>query len=88
MIKWSSRLMLVVIAFQPLLATAILMLMHEAVTQGTVLASMACSFIQLILLLLIQRGAEKTDDIARATHKELKDASEIDYVAIFNEARK
>jgi hypothetical protein len=82
--KWPSRWALIVIACQPLMTAAILELVDEAVSRGTIIASVACSVIQAVLLLWIQSGAEKTDDIARAAHIELRDASEIDYAAIID----
>lgn len=84
--KWGIRAGLLVIAVQPLVTTTLLWLVDGGASPGTVVGAFACSIVQAVLLLWIQRAAEKTDDMARATHKEVRDAAEHDYVADFEKS--
>lgn len=83
MVTWGVRAGLVVIAVQPLVTTLLLWLVDGTVSRGTVLGAVACSVIQAVLLLWIQKAAETTDELAKATHKEVREAAEHDYVADF-----
>lgn len=81
--NWGVRAGLIVIAVQPLVTTSLLWLIDETVSRGTIIGAVVCSVVQAVLLLWIQKAAESTDAIARATHKEVREAADHDYVADF-----
>lgn len=84
MANWGVRTGLIVIAVQPLITTLLMWLIDGAVSLGTVIAALVCAVVQGALLLWIQVAAtERTDALAQATHRELRDAADVDYAAEF-----
>ena len=79
---------MIVIAALPLATCIIIWAADDGVSRGTILAAAACTVVQAILLLWLHSAAETTDSIARAAQKELKDAADTDFVAIFDDGLK
>jgi hypothetical protein len=89
MSKYQVRLALFAIGVLPLVA-AILgnLLIDGSVTRGTLFSAVLCSVVQVALLLMIQLGAEQTDQIARDAHRQVTEAGETDYVKVFDDGLK